>query len=50
MLTCEQAMEAACLTDLAAAATCVVSIKCAARDRVMSHFYDKHAKGNHLIC
>jgi len=42
-------MEASCMTDLASAATCLSNIKCAARDTVMAHFYEKHAKGNDLI-
>jgi len=45
----KQAMEASCMTDLASAATCLSNIKCAARDTVMAHFYEKHAKGNDLI-
>ena len=45
----KQAMESTCMTDLASAANSLSSIKCAARDNVMSHFYEKHAKGNDLI-
>jgi len=37
------------MTDLASAATCLSNIKCAARDTVMAHFYEKHAKGSDLI-
>ena len=45
----KQAMETSCMTDLASAATCLSGISCAAREKVMAHFYEKHARGNDLI-
>ena len=45
----KQALEATCMTDLSSAATCLSSIPCEARDRVMEHFFDKHARSNDLI-
>jgi aminopeptidase N len=44
-----QALGATCMTDLASAAACLSAIQCEQRDKVMAHFYDKHAKGNDLI-
>ena len=45
----KQAYGATCMTDLAAAASCIAAIQCPQRDAVLEHFYDKHAKGNDLI-